>query len=239
MINSFQQRTTLISLLSVLPFCGVTIVPAHGTSGSPPEFISFQNFEDPNDYSAIVYSVGSRRIDIGRFNNAPAQAFIARKGGRLSSVTARIRRNRSFFDEPLIVEIRSSIADLPGQILASVTVPAEVVPVANGFVTFDFSQEGIELMQDDFYFTVFRTENNPDPGFDLFGFYTLRTFDVNAESAGQNAISSPTGGSPPWNSSILHDQEIGLIVTVVPEPSSCTLILGTCCMFWIGRRLRW
>ena len=82
--------------------------------------VAYQNFLDPNNISVSIAAIGARSLNVGVFNQAAAQQFIPTAGGALASVSAILQQTYQV-PTPLTVEIRTSIGNLHGTVLGSIT----------------------------------------------------------------------------------------------------------------------
>ncbi len=174
--------------------------------------VVYQNFAPGSDPINVVRDVGQAS------NYAIAQRFIPNATGLLDSISAFISTESS--DAPLlIVDIRS---DLYGSSLATATTTSDQFFPDRSLKKIDFTGSNVELVANQVYFAVFRVAHSTGAPGD--GYYDLWSVPDGPYSGMSAPLFSQDGGQVSWyDVPLSHQEEVGLVVTVVPEPATASL----------------
>ena len=212
------MKPSLAKAKWLFAFTTVALLPPHLFAE-----VASQNFVDNNDLFYVVHGIGA---GTSPGNIAPAQRFTASTGGFVDSISAFLAIEAAN-PLPLKIDIRTVKNDVPGAVLGSVISAAPLSVFQPTLARIDFTSANVRLTAGEDYFAVFSVAHTSPPNTD--GYYYVWTMDPNLRSSGFSPIYSYDGGTGAYwyHSYPPYDQEIGLIVTVVPEPQSASqLIFG-------------
>jgi hypothetical protein len=184
--------------------------------------IAFKNFIDESDEYNSVFEIGLQAVSPKLDNVAAGQVFHSQVSGMVESVSAFLEVE-AIPRVPLLVEIHSLENGAPGELLGVVSTTLAATPTdLFKLQTIDFTSAGVQVTAGIDYFAEFRTDQ-PYPNM---GWYDVLTVVANANSTGHATLYTTTGGVPPWQSLLPYwPQELGLAVTVVPEPATASELL--------------
>ena len=192
---------TIVLLLSAAPAAMADVVAASNIT----EPVSFSSY-----FTGIGYSNPPNWT-----NEAAGQRFVADVGGTVTTLAATVRPGQPD-GVPLRVALHSAIGDLPGPQLGEVLVAPEDGPSGQDIITFDLSSAAIDLVAGFSYVAVFSVDT---PIFQATRYSARRI--ISSVPFGIRPLTSPDAGAS-WITSSL-DYEIGLTVSVVPEPSTLSI----------------
>jgi hypothetical protein len=165
-------------------------------------------------------------------NAACGQEFTAGIDARLSSIVASVDKTNPG-DTQLKVSIYSADGSYPGVLLGSGLFPSDQIAVAGmGTSEFDFTSKNIDLVAGMSYVVTFAVS---EPIYNDQRYRGLR-IESSPQSFGFPSLDSPDGGAS-WTTASFEN-EIGLTVLGVPEPSSIAILLTLALggLFWRLRR---
>lgn len=184
--------------------------------------VAFQNFEDGSGPYYVLSDIGCSTYYGG--NIAQAQEFTAGVSGAVESVSAFLSQGR-FDSYPLTVDIRSvTNDDLPG---ASLGIATRAASGANpsSLTTIEFLDSIVELTAGTNYYAVFTVPNRPYNQRLFADDYAIWTVANDSRSSGFLPVTSGDGGMTFSSYHYNFSLEFGLVVTVVPEPATASLLL--------------
>ena len=182
--------------------------------------------------SPFQYESSGYRTDVGYssstnggfLNTAHSQRFVPNQSGELTSLRVLIRHRSG--TEPLRVAIRTDSGGAPGTLLGEKSFPHSLFPTS--YTTpgndrqLDFSDLGIELVEDAIYHAVFRTSTALSGSWH----YSSHIVRPAAGRFGLPYLHSRDGGLT-WNSGSPTGLETSLEVSAntIPEPGAVLLVL--------------
>ena len=178
------------------------------------DIVTAVNFEEPIAYSQYFTGIGYANPPTFT-NEAAAQGFVASVGGPLTTLSATVVRSQSG-GVPLIVSVHAAVGALPGTLLGQLIVP-ETQVASSGVSTFDFSNLGVDLVAGEPYVITLRVDV---PIVQSTRYAAERIND--GHDFGIEPLYSPDGGVTWLDSGYAY--EIGLRVSVLPEPATAALL---------------